>query len=146
MARSLGSPLLTSDKCLNPTLAASGPTVKQCHILGQLRSQFLWNRSNRPYSSEFGVFKGFRSIMAPPAKPKVKVLTYSPFNMPVERVLMFVWCVFSIWIQLLKICNWLLSILHWLDFYGTVLNNKRLRAFKLTWVLAYVYRQPHKIK
>ena len=80
--------------------------------------------SPHPFFLRIQRFQGVRSILIRLSKPKVKVLTSSPFYHASRSVLMFVWCVYSIWIQLFKNWNWLLGILHLLDLYDAVLNTK----------------------
>ena len=66
--------------------------------------------------------------------------------MPMESALMFVWYVFSIKLQLLKICNCLLITLHLLALYDNVLTNRRLSEFKLTLIYAYGFKKTHTIE
>ena len=69
-----------------------------------------------------------------------------PSNMAVHIILTFIWCVYSICVELLKIWTWLLLSLHLIDLYDTELYNRRPREFKLTFIHAYEFKQTHRIE
>ena len=67
-------------------------------------------------------------------------------KMSLDIALMFVWCMYCIWIQLLLIRHWLLPTLYSIDLYDTALDNKHPREFRLTLIQTYEHKQTYEIE